>query len=231
MNLLNSVERARIQADGSLAPWTPVSPLMTPRRGPAGLVSRGHVYAVGGYNGTFLRSLERARLLPDGDLGTWEMIGPQLSTDRYIHGAVLDRDRLYVIGGHVQDQGGGKGSTEWTRIGGDGGLEPWRTASSLRFPRFLAAVATAGNRLFILGGYDGDYMSSVEEAEIRPDGTLGPWFSTTALLNPKEGAAAISVEGTLYLFGGSRRGVYLRDGEMARVNERGELGNWTAGPP
>jgi hypothetical protein len=229
MNLLAGVERTGIQEDGSLAPWTPVSPLTTPRRGPAAFVSKGYLYAVGGYNGIFLRSLERARLLPDGDLGKWEVIAPPLTTDRYIHGAVLYGERLYVIGGHVQDRGGGKGSTEWTRIREDGGLEPWKGAPPLLFPRFLAALTAAGNRLFILGGYDGDYMSSVEEAEILSNGGLGPWTSTTSLVAPKEGAAAISVEGTLYLIGGSRKGIYLRDGEMAWANEKGELGYWVAG--
>jgi hypothetical protein len=135
-------------------------------------------------------------------------------------------DHLYVIGGHVQAQGGGKGSTEWTRIAEDGAIESWRSASPLLSPRFLAAVTAAGNRLFVLGGYDGNYMSSVERAEIQADGSLGPWSAATPLTAPREGSAAISIEGTVYLMGGSRKGVYLRDGEMAWVNEKGELGHW-----
>jgi kelch-like protein 19 len=228
-NLLNSVERARILENGSLSPWTPVSPMTTPRRGPAALISRGYIYAVGGYNGIFLRSLERARLTSNGGLEKWETVGPLLTTDRYIHGAALIGDHLYVIGGHVRDQGGGKGSTEWTRIGEDGAIERWRSASPLLFPRFLAAVTAAGNRLFVLGGYDGNYMSSVERAEIRSDGSLGPWSAATPLTAPREGSAAISLEGTIYLMGGSREGVYLRDVEMAWVNENGEPGHWA--PP
>ena len=225
-NLLNSVERARILEDGSLSPWTRVSPLTTPRRGPAALVSGAYIYVIGGYNGIFLRSLERARFSSNGELGKWETIGPLLTTDRYIHGAALNGDHVYVIGGHVQAQGGGKGSTEWARIAGDGSIENWRSAPSLLSPRFLAAVAAAGNCVFVLGGYDGNYMASVERAKVLSDGSLGPWATAAPLTAPREGSAAISVEGAIYLMGGSRKGVYLQDGEMAWVNDQGELGHW-----
>lgn len=229
-HLLDSVEKARIQADGSLGPWTATSSMNTPRRGPAALVSHGYLYAIGGYNGIFLRNLERAKILSDGELGKWEMVNPLLTTDRYIHGAAIQGNRVYVVAGHIQGMGGGKGSTEWTRIGSDGQLEAWRPASPLLFSRFLAAVAASDKHLFVLGGYNGEYMASVERAEILEDGSLGPWISTTPLTRPKEGCAAVWVDGKIYLAGGSNSGVYLREVEVAWVNERGELGYWTKLP-
>ncbi|MCI0529090.1 MAG: hypothetical protein L0Y56_16765 [Nitrospira sp.] len=231
IHLLNTVEHAKINEEGGLGPWTPVSPMTTPRRGPAALVSQGYLYAIGGYNGIFLRNLERAPLLPNGDLGNWEVVNSLLTTDRYIHGAALSGNHLYVVGGHIQGMGGGKESTEWTRIGKDGQFEPWRPASPLLFARFLAAVAASDQYLFILGGYNGQYMASVERAAIQTDGSLGPWSATTPLSHPKEGCAAVSVDGRIYLMGGSNSGVYLRDVEMAWINQAGELGYWANSSP
>lgn len=231
IHLLNSVERARIHEDGRLGPWAPVSSMTTPRRGPAALVSNGYLYAIGGYNGIFLRNLERAQLLPNGDLGRWEVVNSLLTTDRYIHGAALQGDHLYVVGGHIQGLGGGKGSTEWTRIGPDGQFEPWRLAPPLQFARFLAAVTAGEKHIFVLGGYNGQYMTSVEHAEIHADGALGPWSSATPLNTPKEGCAAMWVDGVIYVMGGSRQGVYLRDVELAWVNQAGELGYWASPSP
>ncbi len=231
IHLLNTVEHAKINEEGELGPWIPVSPMTTPRRGPAALVSQGYLYAIGGYNGIFLRNLERARLLPNGDLGKWETVNSLLTTDRYIHGAAINGQYLYVVGGHIQGVGGGKESTEWTRIGPDGQFEPWRPASPLLFARFLAAVASSNQYLFVLGGYNGQYMASVERAAIQTDGSLGPWFATTPLSHPKEGCAAVLVDGTIYLMGGSNAGVYLRDVEMARINQAGELGYWANSSP
>jgi hypothetical protein len=226
IHLLNSVERAKILETGGLGPWTLASPMTTPRRGPAALVYRGYLYAIGGYNGIFLRNLERAQLLPNGDLGRWEAVNSLLTTDRYIHGAALNGNHVYLIGGHIQGIGGGKESTEWTRIDSNGQFEPWRPATSLMFARFLAAVTASDRFLFVLGGYNGQYLTSVEKSEIQPDGSLTPWSPSTPLNNPKEGCAAVSVDETIYLMGGSHAGVYLRDVEMAAVSQTGELGYW-----
>lgn len=231
IHLLNTVEHAKINEEGGLGPWTPVSSMTTPRRGPAALVSQGYLYAIGGYNGIFLRNLERARLLPNGDLGKWEVVESLLTTDRYIHGAAMNGQYLYVVGGHIQGMGGGKESTEWTQIGSDGQFEPWRSAPPLLFARFLAAVAASDQFLFVLGGYNGQYLASVERAAIQADGSLGSWSATTPLSRPKEGCSAVSMDKKIYLMGGSNAGVYLRDVEMAWVNQAGELGYWANSSP
>jgi hypothetical protein len=159
------------------------------------------------------------------------VVNSLLTTDRYIHGAAMSGQHLYVVGGHIQGMGGGKASTEWTKIGSDGQFEPWKSAPPLQSARFLAALTAADKYLFVLGGYNGQYMSSVERASIQTNGSLGPWSSTTPLSQPKEGCAAVSVDGRIYLMGGSNVGVYLRDVEVAWVNQAGEMGYWTSSSP
>ncbi|MEW6324540.1 MAG: hypothetical protein AB1515_04060 [Nitrospirota bacterium] len=246
--LLNTVERARLLPNGSLGPWEPVAPMTTPRRSPTGIVSHGHIYAIGGYNGLFLRSVERAAIQPDGSLGAWTVLPASLNTDRYIHGAGHVGDQIYIVGGHIEDVGGGKNSAEWSRVQSDGSLTPWQLTETTKTPRFLASTIAAGPFVFTLGGYHDGYLASVERAAVQPDGSLGAWVETTPLSRPKEGAAvavaelALAVQPSndtlspaarngqsrrIYLIGGSANGQYLQDVEWAVVNERGELGAWT----
>jgi hypothetical protein len=200
--------------------------MTTPRRGPAALASHGYLYAIGGYNGIFLRNAERAKLLPNGDLGKWEPVQALLTTDRYIHGAAHRGNRVYVVAGHLQGKGGGKASTEWSQISQDGQFEPWRSGSPLLLARFLAAVTASERHIFVLGGYNGQYLADVEQAQIQKDGALGPWVRTTPLSSPKEGCTAVWANGAIYLIGGSRNGVYLPDVEFAWTDESGGLGYW-----
>jgi hypothetical protein len=241
--LLNTVERARLLPTGSLGPWEAVSPMTTPRRSPAAVVSHDHLYAIGGYNGLFLTSVERAAIRPDGSLGAWQLLPAGLNTDRYIHGAGHVGDRIYVVGGHIEEAGGGKNSAEWTQIQPDGTLAPWQLTETTKTPRFLASTIAAGPYLFTLGGYQNGYLDSVERTSVNADGSLAPWVETTPLSRAREGAglalaqladASNDQQGTLasdatyrlYLIGGSAGGEYFQEVEWAEVNGQGELGYW-----
>lgn len=240
--LLNTVERAKILPTGSLGSWEVMSPMTTPRRSPSAVISHNYLYAIGGYNGLFLKSIERAVIRPDGSLAPWELLRTSLTTDRYIHGSGHVGDYIYIVGGHIQDVGGGKSSVEWTKIQTDGSLSPWQLTETTKTPRFLASTIAAGPFVFTLGGFQDGYLSSVERATSLPNGTLSTWADTTPLPLPREGAAAAVAEPTptadnpssneagrrLYLLGGSRNGEYLQDVEWAVVNDRGELGYWAS---
>jgi hypothetical protein len=213
--------------------------MTTPRRSPAAVISHGHLYAIGGYNGLFLKSVERVAIRPDGSLSAWAVLPTQLSTDRYIHGVGHIGDNIYIVGGHIADAGGGKNSAEWSSIQPDGNLTPWQPTETIHHPRFLASTVAAGSFIFTLGGYDSDYLDSVERTSVKPDGSLNPWEAATPISRAKEGGAlayasndkqltqASSGIGRLYLVGGSAGGQYLQDVEWAVVNDRGELGYWT----
>jgi len=238
--LLNTVERAKILPTGSLGPWEVMSPMSTPRRSPSAVISHNYLYAIGGYNGLFLKNVERAAIRPDGSLAPWELLQTTLTTDRYIHGAGHVGDYIYIVGGHIQDVGGGKSSVEWTKVQTDGSLAPWRLTETTKTPRFLASTIAAGPFVFTLGGFQDGYLSSVERATSLPNGSLSAWADVAPLPRPKEGAAAAVDEPNpaaadpssnqagrrLYILGGSREGEYLQDVEWAVVNERGELGSW-----
>ncbi|MBI3611436.1 MAG: hypothetical protein HY204_12155 [Nitrospirae bacterium] len=226
MQLLNSVEWATVGADGRLSPWHEASSMLTPRRSPTAAVVDGYLYAMGGYNGIFLRTVERARILTSGELGPWEWVPESLSSARYIHGGAAVGNRIYIVGGHIMESGRGSSAAEWTTVHPDGRLDSWKPTSSLLQPRFLAGSAALADSIFVIGGYDGRYLVSVEQARIQPDGNLSPWTQNVPLSTPREGAA-VAVHGKkIYVIGGSNQGVYLRLVERAEIGPDSQLGYW-----
>jgi N-acetylneuraminic acid mutarotase len=226
MRLLNTVEWTRVNADGRLASWQEANPMLTPRRSPTAAVVGDYLYALGGYNGVFLRTVERAKILKAGGLGPWEWVPQSLTTSRYIHGGAAVGNRLYVVGGHLMESGHGSSAAEWATVGPDGQINAWTTTSALLQPRFLAGSAAANESIFVIGGYDGQYLSSVEEARILPDGNLGSWTETTPLPAPREGPA-VTVHGKkIYVIGGSNNGVFLQTAQWAEAGPDGQLGYW-----
>ena len=224
---VNTVEKARIQADGSLGPWQPTTALMTPRRGLKAVASKSHIYAIGGYNGVFLKSTEHAAISPDGELAPWQIDPQESSMDRYIHSAALYDKYLYVLGGHVQQSLSlGYGDVEMAIIQSDGKLSPWTVESSrLLIPRFIASAFARNQFLYILGGHNGTQrLSSVEFAPINRGGHVGEW-QLTAPLNVARSAASISIyDEYIYVLGGIGDRQVLNSVEMAKQASNGHLG-------
>ena len=223
-----TVERAPILADGSLGPWQRDSYLTTPRRGLQAAVYRNHLYAIGGYDGVFLKSVERADVMQDGALSPWQLDPEQARVDRYIHSAASLGDKLYLLGGHEQSpEAISYGDVEMSRIDGDGSLRPWEIQKTvLKTPRFIAAAFAMNRYIYMLGGHDGrNRLRSVEVAPLDEQGRVGPWSFTTPL-HDQRSATALAMHGDkVYVFGGMGVGGALNTVEMAVQNGEGQLGH------
>jgi Kelch motif len=222
-----TVERAAFRPDGSLGPWQRVAYLTTPRRGLQTAVYRNHIYAIGGYDGVFLKSVERADVRQDGTLTPWQLDPEQAVVDRYIHSAASLGDKLYLLGGHEQNpEAISYGDVEMTRINTDGGLQPWEIQKTiLKTPRFIAAAFAMNRFIYMLGGHDGrNRLRSVEMAPLDDQGRVGPWSFTTPL-HDERSATALAVHGdNVYVFGGMGVGGALNSVEMAAQTDDGRLG-------
>ena len=220
---LASVERAAIRDDGSLGPWQIHSYLTTPRRGLKAVLAGDQLYAIGGYNGQFLKSIERLSLAGPAD---WVLEAQQARIDRYIHAAARHGRHLYLLGGHVKKAGPmSYGDVEFAPIGADGRLGAWSVAPShLRHPRFIASAFVLGDYLYLAGGHDGiNRLNDVEMAPVRSDGSLGHWQPQPALRHRRSATAAVVVGNRVYLCGGMDNGGVLRSVEMAELGPRGRL--------
>lgn len=232
INLLATVERAKINLDGSLGPWLLEPKLMqTSRRGTVTVTYKENIYAMGGYSGTFLPTVERAKINPDGSLGPWIYEPSEMNDARYIHGAAIHGDTLYVVGGHNEATGGALSSVEYCKINPDGSLGQWSRTSSLIEARYLTASAVVGDYLYVFGGFNGKaYLQTVEKAKINRDGSLGPWTKTASLSVPREGAAPVVYRDTAYLIGGSNTGGYLTSSDFGKAGASGDIARWISTP-
>ncbi len=220
-----AVERARIRPDGTLGPWERAGWLTRPRRGLQLLAWGDRLYAIGGYDGRFLRSVESARLRPDGTLGPWRELPGGLAS-RYIHAAAAAGGHLYLLGGHRRDgMRLAEPSVESAPLG-ELGPGPWRLLPAPAEPRLLAVAFALGGRLYLAGGHDGRRrLARVDQAVIRPDGTLGPWTAGPPLRHPRAAAAAATAGRWAYVLGGMGP-----EGPLASVEGAPLNGPWTAPP-
>ncbi len=226
--LLDTVERAEIQPDGTLGKWS-IEPfkLNSKRRCTKVAVIGSHLYAFGGFGGILLDSVERAEILPDGSLDEWVVLTDTMTVARYIHGVKKVQNRIYMIGGHDKEKGVGIADVEWSQEDSEGWLETWQLSKPLQIGRYGLATLQQGDYLYAMGGLDGAaYLDSIEKAKINKDGSLGAWQFTTPLQSPREGISALIVNDAAYVIGGTNLTGYKRSIEYAGFNELGNMGYW-----
>jgi len=183
--LLDSVESAAIQPDGSLAPWRLQEARLTMPRYVNTVKKHGAaVYVIGGHNeaeGSGLVEVEYATRTAGGTLSPWRRTAP-LAVGRYALGAAARGDYLYALGGL-------EGAiysplVEKSRIDGQGALQPWQATTPLSSPRANFGVVVHKERIYIIGGTNRDgYYRSVEYARFNDAGDIGFYAS------PAEAAA------------------------------------------
>ena len=97
---ISSIERAEIQADGTLGTWSVVSTLSAPLEQFEAVTSNGYVYVIGGTNVlNCTAKVERAAILPDGSISVvWEPLAPLNAARSWVK-AIVFNGSLYVTGG------------------------------------------------------------------------------------------------------------------------------------
>lgn len=152
-SLTNAVHAARVNADGSLGAWQPLTAL------PEGVythaaVSNGVLYVLGGVvnGGTEIQSaVLGAPIAADGSIGAWGEESP-LPQPLSNHGASMAEGRVIVTGGWTGTQATADAVTS---LSGPDGLGAWSAFEALPAPLYLHGQAAAGGHLFVTGGTDG----------------------------------------------------------------------------
>ena len=226
-HLLNTVERAVIQADGSLGPWQSQPNMNLPRRCSKVVVIKDSLYTLGGFGGALLDTVEHAAFGKDGTMGQWQMESGKLTIPRYVTGLKKWRDAAYVIGGHDQSKGVGITDVEWAQVSESGDFKSWQATTPLQTGRYGLATAAHNDRLYALGGITGaEYIDSIEMSAVAKDGSLGTWQQTTALTQPRASFNSVTYKDWIYVIGGTNREGYLTSVEFARFNKEGSPGFW-----
>ncbi|MCC6301199.1 MAG: hypothetical protein IT489_00180 [Gammaproteobacteria bacterium] len=224
-HLLASVERAPIRADGRLGPWEtlPVA-LNLPRRCVKLAVVGDTLYALGGFGGTLLDTVERATFTAGG-LAPFAVEPARMTLPRYVNAAKAHDGRLYVLGGHNENEGTGLAAVEYAVIDGGGDIAAWKRTSDMGTGRYALSDLVHGDHLYALGGLDGArYTDSIELSRIQPDGSLSSWRTTTPLSSPRANFGALEHGGRVYIVGGTNRDGYYRSVEVAAFDAAGDIG-------
>jgi len=211
--LLDTMERARINTDGSLSAWEVLPDRFTiPRYIHAMADVEGALYAVGGHSeqgGTGIATVEYSMLQKNGQLAQWQQSAP-LKQGRYGLSATAHRGYVYAMGGL-------NGATfydaiERSRINADGSLGEWLNIAPLPAPFADIGVATYQDWIYIVGGTNRDgYYNSVFVARFDDltapvsASKSGPSSSPLAVpskpvLMPNEGVVAEIIDGGAYIY-------------------------------
>ena len=81
----------------------------------------------------------------------------------------------------------------------------WTTKTNLPTPRYGLAVAVVNNRIFAIGGFNGNTLSTVEEYNSSND----IWITRTAMPTARMGFAIGVVNNKIYAIGGFKQSNYL----------------------
>ncbi|XP_058845113.1 kelch-like protein 4 isoform X1 [Acipenser ruthenus] len=180
---LNTVERWDPQA----RQWNYVASMSTPRSTVGVTALNGKLYAVGGRDGSScLRSMECF----DPHTNKWSMCAP-MSKRRGGVGVETYNGFLYAVGGHDAPA-----SNHCSRLSDcveryDPKTDTWTTVAQLSVPRDAVGVCLLGDRLYAVGGYDGQtYLNSVESYDTQNN----EWNTEVSLNIGRAGACVVVVK-------------------------------------
>lgn len=187
--LLDTVESAAINKDGTLGEWRMEKNSLTmPRYINSVKVLNGITYAIGGHaerEGSGLTEVEFARTTIIGantavdDALTWQKT-TAMQAPRYALSSVSRGDHLYAIGG--LNGAIYSDAIELTQQSSDGELGEWRYTTPLASLRANFGSVIYHDRIYIIGGTNRDgYYSTVEYATLDERGDIGFWGSTQQL--------------------------------------------------
>ncbi len=176
--LLDSVESAPINDDGSLGPWrVEANPLTMTRYINSVKSLNGFTYVIGGHaerEGVGLTEVEFTRPTIEDDL-VWQKTAA-MQMPRYALSSVVHGYQLYAIGGLNGAVYSDK--IELTQQLSGGELTSWRYTTPLSSVRANFGSVVYNDRIYIIGGTNRDgYYKSAEYAGFDEQGDIGFWGS------------------------------------------------------
>lgn len=228
-NLLRSIERAAILADGSLGPWE-IEPtqLNLPRRCVKLVLVGKRIYAFGGFGGTLLDSIESAEIQDNGHLGPWRIEANTLTMPRYVHAGKKTEHAIIITGGHPAQGGEGLTSVEWAKLDKNAPSLSWQATHSLNTGRYGHSAIQLGDFVYVLGGLERmNYIRSIEKSQVdTQSGEPRPWQETNPLSVALANFGIVTYKNFVYVIGGTNQDGYYNNVEFTSANARGDLGFW-----
>ncbi len=242
--VLDSVEYAKINSDGTLGSWTVGQSMTNAQAMHAIAVSEDKVFLINGRTGfdstTQNRKVYSFRLNNGGSgaIGAWSTSTglSSIYTNGFSGGNIFAaRGYLFTVGGYNPTDGY-LDDVYSAPINADGSLGTWTARSSLNTARNNFGIGVSGNRVYVYTGETtgGTRLNTYEYATINSDGSLSAWTSP-ATMNlssgsvPKRGnAGSAAYNNYLYIVGGRDGATYYDTTYYAPINTDGTVGTWAA---
>lgn len=229
----NGVQRASINTDGSLEPFSRISDITLVERtfGYATAVVGPYLYILGGAG----KDIERSTIGVDGTLGPFELVSTTaLTVSRLGPAASIIGNYLYVFGGNIGT--GTTASIERALINPDSSLGTFvHFADSVATAYTFLTTSIVGYDIYVFYGSDmnAQPQNMVQRAQIDVNGSLGVFEVATDItvdvqnsIGASLGPGTMMIGGYLYALGRQP------DVERARITTTGvpALGPFTAVP-
>ncbi len=145
--------------------------------------------------------------------GIW-VTKTSMPTKRGELGAVAVGDKIYAIGGSYE-QDTLIIITNIVEIY-DTKTATWTQGPSMPTPRARMAVVAMDNKIYVIGGTNGDSVLAINEVY---DITTNSWTNRASMPTPRCGAAAATINGKIYIIGGWNNGVLSINEEYDPVTD------------
>lgn len=227
----STVYTTTINADGTLGTWITTTSLPGILSNCQLIVTKNRVYVLGGLtaSGSPTSVVYTAQINSDGTLGSWAT-GTSLPSVLSHSQAIVTKNRVYLIGGHI---GVAAVSTVYTApINTDGTLGSWGTGNSLPAALHGCSVAITKNRIYVIGGASSSTaQSTVYSAIINSDGLIGSWNTEPSFPVNNYNANIYISKNIVYIIGGSPTNSTAVTANVYRSNIKpdGTLGPWVLG--
>ena len=182
--------------------WTQGTPAPTKRTEIAAASLDGKIYAVGGFNRPSIKNVLDFAISRDVEVydpvtDSWSVTTP-LPEGRHHAGIATLEGFLYIIGGFTKS-----GFTVWHAVNTVYQYNPttrtWRERAPMPTARGALGVAVYQNKLYAVGGYDGEQNSSATEIY---DPNTDAWSTAAPLLAPRDHLAVAAADSRIYAIGG-----------------------------
>ncbi|ELU00416.1 hypothetical protein CAPTEDRAFT_151000 [Capitella teleta] len=190
--------------DPIIGKWQMAKPMSTLRSRVGIAVLKGHLYAIGGYDGQ--ERLNTVEVFDPVKL-SWGLVAPMICKRSALGAGALGGE-LYVCGGY-------DGVTSLSSVEKyDPVSNKWVMVSNMIRHRSAAGVCVLNGHIYALGGHDG--LSIFDSAE-RFDGN-GQWKAVASMLSKRCRLGVASLNGKLYAAGGYDGNVFLKQVECYDPN-------------
>lgn len=190
-------------ADASkIGTWTTGAPAPTKRTEVAAAAVEGKIYVVGGFNKPSLKNaldyaVSRSVEVYDPESNTWSTTAP-LPEGRHHAGIAALDGKLYVVGGFAKSL-----LSVWKAVPTVYQYDPvtsvWRELPQMPNARGALGVTVYRDRLYAIGGYDGEGNTAAVEVF---DPQSNTWSTAASMPTPRDHLAVVTAGSRIYAIGG-----------------------------